>query len=118
MSNPGRRDGSRRPQGREQGVHGVRDPFGAFSGRSLFQDFFGEDPFNDPFFTQPLGGMFGSRSGLGPPGGLFGPSLFGGGLFGQQEPHCGFLEQRPYNQQPVSGVVRSGTSGVCMPPRS
>ncbi|KAA8521919.1 hypothetical protein F0562_012767 [Nyssa sinensis] len=36
------------------------DPFGGFGGqRSLLPSFFGgRDPFNDPFFTRPFGGMF------------------------------------------------------------
>ncbi|KAK4338308.1 hypothetical protein RND71_042795 [Anisodus tanguticus] len=67
------------------------DPFGSFGGfggfggqRSLLSGFFGgRDPFDDPFFTRPFGGMFGSTP--------FGPS---GDPF--MDSHMiGFLEQQP-----------------------
>jgi len=51
------------------------DPFGGFGGfgapRSLMSNFFGgRDPFDDPFFTRPFGGMFES-SFFGPGGSPF-----------------------------------------------
>lgn len=77
---------------RMQGNRGGRDPFmdfggpfGGFGGRrSLISSFFGgRDPFDDPFFTQPFGGMLGSN--------VFGsmPSPF-------MEMHpAGFIEHHP-----------------------
>lgn len=72
------------------------DPFAGFGGfggfggqRSLISSFFGgRDPFDDPFFTQPFGGMLE-------------PSLFGprGGPF-MGNPGSGFLEHQVQQQQP------------------
>lgn len=67
---------------------GFGDPFanfGGFGGRgSLMSGFFGgRDPFDDPFFTQPFGGMFQSS--------LFGPT--GSPLMDAHAP--GFLEHQP-----------------------
>lgn len=68
-----------------QGRRGGRDPFfdfgdpfagfggfGGFGGqRSLMPDFFGgRNPFDDPFFTRPFGGMF-EQSFFGPAGNPF-----------------------------------------------
>ncbi|RDX63330.1 hypothetical protein CR513_58254, partial [Mucuna pruriens] len=74
-----------------QGRGGGRDPFsdfgGAFGGfggfghsfgppESLFSSFFGgRDPFNDPFFTRPFGGMFESSPFGGPTGFPFPPGI-------------------------------------------
>ncbi|XP_016486193.1 uncharacterized protein LOC107806539 [Nicotiana tabacum] len=109
-------------------------PFGSFSGfggfggqRSLVSSFFGgRDPFDDPFFTCPFGGIFES-SPFGPSGGPFmgsqsspfGPS--GGPFMGSQsspfgsiggpfmDSHMtGFLEQHPpipYQQPRSRGPV-------------
>ncbi|CAH9137418.1 unnamed protein product [Cuscuta epithymum] len=58
-------------QGGRDPFFGFGNPFGGSLGgfgpdRSLMSSFFGgRDPFDDPFFTQPFGGMFGS--------GIFGP---------------------------------------------
>ncbi|KAL3331203.1 hypothetical protein AABB24_034820 [Solanum stoloniferum] len=67
------------------------NPFGSFGGfggfggqRSLLPGLFGgRDPFDDPFFTNPFGGMFGSTP-FGPRGGPFLDSHM-----------TGFLEQHP-----------------------
>lgn len=58
--------------------------FGSFGGRgSLFSSFFdGKDPFDDPFFTRPFGGMFDSS--------FFGPNV---NPFVGMHP-SGFLEQQ------------------------
>ncbi|KAJ7562786.1 hypothetical protein O6H91_03G084500 [Diphasiastrum complanatum] len=93
--------GGRQPGG------GFPDPFSGFgfgfgAGHPLIDDFFTRDPFDDPFFTRPFGGIFGSGG-----GGLFGSgSLLGQGVpFGPRfspfanQDH-GFLEQRPFNPQP------------------
>ncbi|KAF5207656.1 myeloid leukemia factor [Thalictrum thalictroides] len=79
---------------------GFGDPFGGFGDhRSLASSFFGgRDPFDDPFFTRPFGGMFGSN--------MFGPSMIGqgGGFLGGGSPfHTGFID----NQQPSQGNNRS-----------
>lgn len=73
---------------------GAGDPFAGFGrrGSSIPPGMFGgRDPFDDPFFTQPFGGMMGG----GP--GLFGPSLFGPmggpGMFGSFGD--GFVQQAP-----------------------
>lgn len=97
--------------GRNDFLGGFGDPFGdefggfpGFGGRpgSLISSFFGgRSPFDDPFFTQPFGGMMGPGM-MGP--GMFGPSMFGprggpsmfgprGGLFGEPS-NAGFLEQQ------------------------
>lgn len=69
-------------------------PFGGFSGfggfgshRSLISSFFGgRDPFDDPFFTQPFGGMMG-------------PNFFGSMPSPFMDMHpVGFIENHP--QQP------------------
>ncbi|KAK9147883.1 hypothetical protein Scep_006640 [Stephania cephalantha] len=80
---------------------GFNDPFEGFGGfggfgggfgghQSLISSFFGgRDPFDDPFFTRPLGPtMFGP--------GMFGPSMFGPrpGFF-DDRPASGFLDNRP-----------------------
>ncbi|CAN4077890.1 unnamed protein product [Withania somnifera] len=79
------------------------NPFGSFGGsggfggqRSLLSGFFGgRDPFDDPFFTNPFGGMFGS-SPFGPRGGPFGSIPFGPGGGPFMDSHMsGFLEQQP-----------------------
>lgn len=79
--------------GRDDLSGGFGDPFGGFPGMggrpgSLISSFFGgRDPFDDPFFTQPFGGVMGPS--------MFGPSMFGpqGNLFGQMS-NAGFLEQQ------------------------
>lgn len=75
------------------GFGGFGDPFGGlhgFGGRpgSLISSFFGgRDPFDDPFFTQPFGGMMGPS--------MLGPNIFGprGNPFGESST-AGFLEQQ------------------------
>lgn len=62
------------------------NPFGSFGGFAGFGSsgfFGGRDPFDDPFFTNPFGGMFGSTP--------FGPR--GGPFMGSHM--TGFLEQQP-----------------------
>ncbi|XP_077241176.1 uncharacterized protein LOC143881781 isoform X2 [Tasmannia lanceolata] len=56
------------------GLPGFSDVFGGLglfggSGRNLIDQFLGSDPFEDPFFQRPFGGLFG------PPMGLFGGNL-------------------------------------------
>lgn len=94
---------------------------GGGGGRSLVDEFFGHDPFDDPFFRRPFGGLFG------PPGN----SLLGSGsLFGSMRENMGmgmgmgmglamgmgmldderfrrpsnevFIDQRPFNPTRVS----------------
>ncbi|XP_068650069.1 uncharacterized protein [Aristolochia californica] len=71
------------------------DPFTGFGDRrNPMSSFFGgRDPFDDPFFTQPFGGMLGSSM-FGPR--LFGSSLFsdGGSFFGEPTP-SGLIEDQP-----------------------
>ncbi|KAG9445407.1 hypothetical protein H6P81_016747 [Aristolochia fimbriata] len=87
------------------------DPFPGFGGpRNMMSNIFGgRDPFDDPFFAQPFGGMFGSStfgpsmfgpSMLGPS--MFGPRMLGPGLFGDEGsffgesgPSGGFIEHQP-----------------------
>ena len=96
---------------------GGRDPFfdfgdpfgGGFGGsgsfgppRSLFSSFFGgRDPFDDPFFTRPFGGMFES----GPFGGPAGAG-FPGFPFPQDMHPSGFLEQHQSHQAPEPSTRR------------
>ncbi|KAE8699872.1 hypothetical protein F3Y22_tig00110569pilonHSYRG00105 [Hibiscus syriacus] len=75
------------------------DPFGGFGGfggpRSLLSNFFGgRDPFDDPFFTRPFGGMFESS--------LFGP---GRSPFMDMHP-TGFIEhQAPEPKRPRGPII-------------
>eukprot|EP01018_Ginkgo_biloba_P038010 Gb_12064 [translate_table: standard] len=117
---PGDRgDGRRRGMGGFGGSFGgfpnFPDPFGGFGmfggggGRSLIEEFFGHDPFEDPFFRRPFGGMFG------PPGGLFNSgSILGSnrsmgilddGPFGHSSNDF-FIDQRPFN--PPQSETRRG----------
>ncbi|XP_031125708.1 uncharacterized protein LOC116028055 [Ipomoea triloba] len=117
-------DGGRDP------FFGFGNPFGGFGAhRSLMSSFFGgRDPFDDPFFTQPFGGLFESSfvgPNIGPnlPGfpnsGIFGPngSQFmgprlagfpGSGVFGPNGSQfidsrpTGFLEQQQLPQRTAS----------------
>ncbi|KAK9716457.1 hypothetical protein RND81_06G234900 [Saponaria officinalis] len=83
--------------GRGRGRGGLFDSdpfagFGAFNGfgghRSLMSSFFGgRDPFDDPFFTQPLGGMFESNF-FGPHAAPLAHAPF------MSAPHAGFIEQQ------------------------
>jgi len=74
--------------GRDEFFGGFGDPFAGFLGfggrpGGLISSFFGgRDPFGDPFFTQPFGGMMA-------------PSMFDsrGSLFGESS-NAGFLEQQ------------------------
>ncbi|XP_059292338.1 uncharacterized protein LOC132045772 [Lycium ferocissimum] len=83
------------------------NPFGSFSGsggfggqRSLLSGFFGgRDPFDDPFFTRPFGGMFGSTP-FGPSGGPFMDSHMAGFL--EQQPSVPFQQPSVPFQQPRS----------------
>ncbi|KAL3499483.1 hypothetical protein ACH5RR_038576 [Cinchona calisaya] len=96
-------------QGGRDPFFGFGDPFasGGFGGqRDLMSSFFGgRNPFDDPFFTRPFGGMFES-SVFGPssgpfmharPSGFFGPS--GGPFMDTQS--SGFLEHQS-SQPPTS----------------
>ncbi|XP_048320311.2 uncharacterized protein LOC107430250 isoform X2 [Ziziphus jujuba] len=94
-----------------QGGRGGRNPFsefgdpfagfggfGGFGGRgSLMSNFFGGrgDPFDDPFFTRPFGGMFDSS--------FFGPSI-GMNPFAEMHP-SGFLEQQPPEPKRSRGPI-------------
>lgn len=79
-------------------------PFGGFGGSfggpnngppNLMSNFFGgRDPFDDPFFTQPFGGMFQSNN-------LFGPSM--DPFAGMRRP-SGFIE----NHQPPEPRISRG----------
>ncbi|XP_027334052.1 uncharacterized protein LOC113848876 [Abrus precatorius] len=70
------------------------DPFGGFGGfgsfgppRSLISSFFGgRDPFDDPFFTRPFGGMFESSPFGGPAGFPFPPNMHPSGFLEHQAP--------------------------------
>lgn len=70
------------------------DPFGGFGGfgsfgppRSLVSNFFGgRDPFDDPFFTRPFGGMFQSSLFGGPTGFPFPPDMHPSGFLENQTP--------------------------------
>ncbi|KAK7330689.1 hypothetical protein VNO77_24887 [Canavalia gladiata] len=70
------------------------DPFGGFGGfgsfgppRSLFSSFLGgRDPFDDPFFTRPFGGMFESSPFGGPTGFPFAPDMHPSGFLEHQAP--------------------------------
>ncbi|KAG5056867.1 hypothetical protein AAZX31_05G050900 [Glycine max] len=80
------------------------DPFGGFGGfgsfgppRSLISSFFGgRDPFNDPFFARPFGGMFESSPFGGPTGFPFPPGM---------NP-SGFLEHPAPGLDPSGFLVR------------
>nr|GMD99938.1 myeloid leukemia factor 1 isoform X1 [Ipomoea batatas] len=100
-------DGGRDP------FFGFGNPFGGFGAhRSLMSSFFGgRDPFDDPFFTQPFGGLFESRI-FGPNGSQFmgsrlagfpGSGIFGpnGSQFMDSRP-TGFLEQQQLPQHTAS----------------
>ncbi|KAL5541053.1 hypothetical protein UlMin_042626 [Ulmus minor] len=89
--------GGGRGRGGSNPLSNFDDPFAGFGGfggfgghGSLLSGFLGgRDPFDDPFFTRPLGGMFGPS--LFPPmGNPFGGNPFGGmnpsGLIAQQAP--------------------------------
>ena len=99
------------------------DPFGGFGGfgssfgpsRSLMSSVFGgRDPFDDPFFTRPFGGMFqssilGGSSGFPfPPemlqsGFPFGLNMQPSGISFHQEMHpSGFLERQAHAPEPSS----------------
>ncbi|GLU05652.1 hypothetical protein SLE2022_227410 [Rubroshorea leprosula] len=77
------------------------DPFGGFGGfgsfggpRSLMSGFFGgRDPFDDPFFTRPFGGMFES--------GFFRPM---GSPFTDMHPPA-FIEDRPLEPKKSRGPI-------------
>lgn len=114
----GRRSGNRGLFG-----GGFPDPFEGFGifgggGRSLIDDFFARDPFDDPFFRQPFGGMFGMPGSQFNSGGLLGGSRgmnmgmgmgMGMGMLDDvpfQRPPAEFLvDQRPFNP-PQQGTRR------------
>ncbi|XP_068635134.1 uncharacterized protein [Aristolochia californica] len=81
------------------------DPFAGSGGpiNPMSSFFGGRDPFDDPFFTQPFGGMFGSSM-FGPR--LFGSSLFsdGGSFFGRSTP-SGFIEDQPLPSSKSRGPI-------------
>ncbi|KAL6181946.1 hypothetical protein ACLB2K_048593 [Fragaria x ananassa] len=79
----GGRGGGRGGGGGGRGPFDFNDPFGGFGGfggqGSLMPGFFGgRDPFDDPFFTRPFGGIF--DSGFRGMGGSMLPGM-GGGMF-------------------------------------
>ncbi|XP_076950623.1 uncharacterized protein LOC143623657 [Bidens hawaiensis] len=65
-------------RGRGNPFFGFGDPFSSFGMPDLFG---GRDPFDDPFFTRPFGGIFSSGPLGGSPFMDFNP--FGSGIFGQ-----------------------------------
>ncbi|XP_043718281.1 uncharacterized protein LOC122666199 isoform X2 [Telopea speciosissima] len=84
------------------------DPFSGFGGfgghGSLISSFFGgRDPFDDPFFSRPFGGMFGPSM-FGPS--MFGPSMFGSGgsVFGDS-PTSGLIEHEPPQVNKSKGPI-------------
>ncbi|BAT75912.1 hornerin-like [Vigna umbellata] len=81
------------------------DPFGGFGGfgsfgppRSLMSSFFGgRDPFDDPFFTQPFGGLFESSSFGSSTGFPFPPGMHPSGFLQHQVPGMqpsGFIQHQ------------------------
>lgn len=103
-------------------MQGGRNPFFGFGGpfasggfggqRELISSFFGgRDPFDDPFFTRPFGGMFESSI-FGPSRGPFMDGFFGpsGGPFMDAQP-SGFLEhqssQAPRSRGPIIEELNS-----------
>ncbi|QCD81229.1 uncharacterized protein LOC114179226 isoform X2 [Vigna unguiculata] len=81
------------------------DPFGGFGGfgsfgppRSLLSSFFGgRDPFDDPFFTQPFGGLFESSSFGSSTGFPFPPGMHPSGFLQRQVPEMhpsGFIRHQ------------------------
>ncbi|MQM03507.1 hypothetical protein Taro_036295 [Colocasia esculenta] len=82
---------------------GFGDPFAGSGGfgrpGSLISSFFGgRDPFNDPFFTQPFGGMMGPS--------IFGRSMFGAGGSPFGHPiHAGFLEDEAPQPSKSKGPI-------------
>ncbi|XP_078161368.1 uncharacterized protein LOC144556795 isoform X2 [Carex rostrata] len=87
-----------------RGDFGFGDPFGGFGrgfGRpSFFPSLFGgQDPFDDPFFSQPFGSMMG-------------PSMFGPSMFGRMQTpfdelhHSNFIEQAPATNNSRGIVIR------------
>lgn len=91
------------------------DPFAGFGGfgsfgppRSLFSSFFGgRDPFDDPFFTRPFGGMLESSPFGGPAGFPFAPDMRPSGFpFAPDMRHSGFLEhQAPEPSRPRGPII-------------
>lgn len=94
-------DGGRDPFSNFGNPFGSFGGFGGFGGqRSLLSGFFGgRDPFDDPFFTNPFGGMFGSTP-FGPRGGPFLDSHMTGFL--EQQPSVPFQQPSVPFQQPRS----------------
>ncbi|XP_055821363.1 uncharacterized protein LOC129889914 isoform X2 [Solanum dulcamara] len=92
------------------------NPFGSFGGfggfggqRSLLSGFFGgRDPFDDPFFTNPFGGMFGSTP-FGPRGGPFMDSHMTGFL--EQQPSVPFQQHSVPFQQPSAPFQQPRSRG-------
>lgn len=85
-------------RGRGDPFFGFGDPFAGFGGfggqRSLLSTFLGgRDPFDDPFFTRPFGGMFESN--------FFGPT--GNPFVGAHT--SGFLEQQPPQRNISRGPI-------------
>lgn len=87
-----------------RGNFGFGDPFAGFGrgfGRpsSFFPSLFGgQDPFDDPFFSQPFGSMMGPS--------MFGPSMFGPMRTPFDElHHSNFIEQAPPATNNSRGIV-------------
>lgn len=102
-----------------RGGFGFGDPFAGFGrgfGRpSFFPSLFGgQDPFDDPFFSQPFGSMMGpsmfGSSMMGPS--IMGPSMFGPSMFGRMQTpfdelhHSNFIEQAPATNNSRGIVIR------------
>ncbi|KAK1285792.1 hypothetical protein QJS10_CPB20g01524 [Acorus calamus] len=97
--------------GRDDPFGGQGDPFAGFGLRGdLMSNFFGgPDPFDDPFFTRPFGGMFSSDM-FGPNrfgmfhSNMFGPSLFNRSMFGEPN-NTGFIEAQPPQANNLRGPI-------------
>ncbi|KAM3321982.1 putative protein isoform X1 [Capsicum chacoense] len=110
--------------GQKLKMQGGRDPFsnfgnsfGSFGGfggfgdqRRLLSGFFGgRDPFDDPFFTNPFGGIFGSTP-SGPRGGPFMDSHMSGFL--EQQPSFPFQQPSALSQQPSAPFQQPRSRGL------
>eukprot|EP00252_Welwitschia_mirabilis_P019489 TRINITY_DN4529_c0_g1_i1.p1 TRINITY_DN4529_c0_g1~~TRINITY_DN4529_c0_g1_i1.p1 ORF type:complete len:299 (-),score=72.97 TRINITY_DN4529_c0_g1_i1:292-1188(-) len=72
--------------------------FGRMGGRTLIEEFFGHDPFDDPFFRMGPGDMFGN--------GLF--NTLEQNFLPARPRNEFFLEQRPFNPPPPQTGARRG----------
>uniref|UniRef100_A0A1D1YD52 Myeloid leukemia factor 1 n=1 Tax=Anthurium amnicola TaxID=1678845 RepID=A0A1D1YD52_9ARAE len=92
-----------RGRGDKDNFFGFGDPFANFGGfgrpGGLFSSFFGgRDPFDDPFFTEPFGGMMAPT--------IFGRNIFGAGGSPFGDPvHTGFLEDQAQRPKKAKGPI-------------